>query len=217
MSTFRRKALGAVLFFLASVASAATIQFNFAGVVTDDAINGCGGVVACGAVSGSYVFDSAALDGNSAADTGLYAATSITFAIDGTPFFTAASGVINVANFGVVDQYGLLALGGSAGNGSTADLSMLLQDFTHTAFSSDALPLSPATLAALLPGSFTLDATDSSFQLLGSITAITCSRGCDPVAVVPEPAIVFLFGVGLAIMGLPLRRRIWRRCSRAKG
>lgn len=202
MSTIIRRALGAFLFFLASAASAATIQFDFAGAVTDDAINGCGGLVACGAVTGSYVFISTAPDGDPAANAGLYAATSISFSIDGTLFFLAADGVINVADFSTVDQYGLLALGGSASNGSTADLSILLQDFTHTAFSSDALPVNVAALGPLLPGGFTLNASDDSFQLLGSITTITCARGCDVLATVPEPATLFLFSVGLLILGL---------------
>ena len=204
-----RRALLPLLFSFASAAGATTIQFNFTGNVTDDAINGCGGVVACGAVTGSYVFDNAAPDGNAAVDIGLYAATSITLSIDGSLFFSAANGVINVANFSAVDQYGLLALGGIASNGSAADLSVLLQDFTGTAFSTDALPLTPSALALLLPGGFTLNASDDSFQLLGLITSISCSRDCGGVIPVSEPPLVLLFATGLVVACL--RRRPYQQ------
>jgi hypothetical protein len=43
---------------------------RFFGTVTDDAINGCRGLVACGAVSGSFSFDSGAVDGNAAGGAG---------------------------------------------------------------------------------------------------------------------------------------------------
>ncbi len=106
-----RSFLTAAIFLIASAANAELIQFSFRGQVTDDAINGCGAVVPCGAVTGSYRFDSAAADGNADGDTGLYAASAISFSIDGTEFFSAANGVINVANFTEVDQYGVLATG----------------------------------------------------------------------------------------------------------
>lgn len=209
MSVTMRRTLLIVLFSFATSAGATTIQFDFTGSVTDDAINGCGGLVACGAVTGSYVFDSVAADGNAAADTGLYAATGISLSIDGSLFFSAANGVINVANFTTIDQYGLLALGGIASNGSAADLSLLLQDFTHTAFSADALPLTPSMLALLLPGGFTLNASDDSFQLLGSITSISCHGDCGGVSVVSEPPFILLFAAGLAFVGM--RRRAHRQ------
>lgn len=204
LETIRRLLLP-MLFSFASAAGATPIQFNFTGTVTDDAINGCGGLVACGAVTGSYVFDNAAPDGNAAADAGLYAATSIAFSIDGSLFFSAANGVINVANFAAVDQYGLLALGGNASNGSAADLSMLLQDFTGTAFSGDALPLTPSILASLLPGGFTLNASDESFQLLGLITSISCNGNCGGTSTISEPPLLLLFTAGLVFACL--RRR----------
>jgi hypothetical protein len=87
------------------------IGFTFTGQVTDDAINGSGGLVNCGVVTGSYTFDSAAVDGNPASTAGLYAAISITFSIDNVLFFSSTSGVVNAANFPAVDQYGRLATG----------------------------------------------------------------------------------------------------------
>ena len=84
-------------------------MFSFTGLVTGDAINGCGVLVNCGAVTGSYTFDSAAPDLNPDPAAGIYSATGVTFSIDGALFFSGLTGVINVANFSTVDQYGLLA------------------------------------------------------------------------------------------------------------
>ena len=149
-------------------AYAVPVTFTFTGHVNSEAINGCGVVVNCGVVTGSYTFDSATPDLNPDPTTGLYAATNITFSIDGVPFFSSPTGVINVANFAGVDQYGLLATGVAA-NLSPATLSILLTDPTGTAFSSDALPQNPAALTPLLPGTFQLNAADDTFQLEGSI------------------------------------------------
>ena len=103
--------LAGLLLLCAVPAHAGPVMFTFTGLVTGDAINGCGVLVNCGAVTGSYTFDSAAPDLNPASTTGLYAATGFTFLIDGGLFFSSASGFINVANFLTVDQYGLLATG----------------------------------------------------------------------------------------------------------
>src|SRR5271165_5066372 len=157
--------------FLGLTAGAAPVTFFFTGQVNSEAINGCGALVNCGVVFGSYTFDSAAPDQNPNPNAGLYAAANITFSIDGTSFLSSPAGVINVANFPLVDQYGVLATG-TASNASTATLSILLADPTATAFNSDALPQNPAALAPLLPGTFQLNAADDTFQLLGSIGSI---------------------------------------------
>jgi hypothetical protein len=150
---------------------AAPATFFFTGHVNSEAINGCGVLVNCGVVTGTYTFDSAAPDQNPDPTEGLYVVTGITFSIDGVPFFSSATGFINVANFPAVDQYGLLATG-IAANGSPATLSILLTDPTATAFSSDALPQSPSVLVKLLPGTFQLNAADDTFQLLGTIDTV---------------------------------------------
>ena len=193
--------LAGLLPLFAIPANADLIAFTFTGQVTDDAINGCGGLVNCGAVTGSYTFDSAAPDGNPDPTAGLYAATSITFSIDGVLFFSNASGVINVANFSLVDQYGLLATG-IATNLSAADLSILLTDPTAAAFSSDALPLTASALAPLLPGTFQLNAADDTFQLLGTIDRVSGGT----TAPVPEPSSGVLLALVISI--LFARRRL---------
>lgn len=197
------RALAAATLLAATGADAALIRFSFSGRVTDEAINGCGSLVTCGAVTGSFSFDSLAADGNATGDLGLYAASTISFSIDGTEFFTAANGVINVAELAAVDQYGLLATG-TAGV-SAAELSMLLQDFSATAFSSDGLPLTTLALQTMLPGSFRLDGGND-FELLGSIDSIACTSGCG-VGQVPEPATSLLLAASLAAIGWSRRRK----------
>ena len=163
---------GVLLLFIAIPAFATPVTFFFTGRVVSDAINGCGGLVNCGVVTGTYTFDTATPDLNPDPTEGLYAVTNVTFSIDGVPFFSSAAGFINVANFPGVDQYGLLAMG-IAANGSPATLSILLTDPTGTAFSSDALPSNPTVLTPLLPGTFQLNAADDTFQLAGSIDSVS--------------------------------------------
>ena len=203
--------LGCLLALFAIPAFAGPITFKFTGQVTDDAINGCGGLVNCGAVTGSYTFDSAASDGNPDPTAGLYAAINISFSIDGVSFFASPSGSIVVANFPAVDQYGVLATG-TAANLSTANLSILLSDNPATAFSSDALPLTASALTSLLPGTFQLNAQDDSFQLLGTIDSV--SGGAGSPSSVPEPSSLVLAALGAILVArrgllrLAIRRRL---------
>src|SRR5436190_12791919 len=195
--------LAGLLLLSAVPAHGSPIMFTFTGLVTGDAINGCGGLVNCGAVTGSYNFDSAAPDLKPALTTGLYVATGITFSIDGGLFFSSASGFINVADFSTVDQYGLLATG-TAAILSTADLSILLTDPTAAAFNSDALPQNPNALALMLPGTFQLNAADDTFQLFGTINSVSTAT---PLAA-PEPSsrVLLALGISILLVGRRLRR-----------
>lgn len=206
VKTFCR-ALAATTLLAASTADAALIQFSFSGTVTEEAISGCVDpvVVACGtAFTGSFSFGSAASDGNTDTNLGLYAASAISLTINGTEFFSAANGVINVANDIPQDQYGLLATGTSGL--TVAALSILLEDLSGSAFGSDALPLSPSALAPLLPGTFALFASDDSFQLQGVVDSITCTLGCGG-GEVPEPSTSLLLVAGLGAFGCSRRRK----------
>jgi hypothetical protein len=187
--------MAGLLLLFAIPANANPVVFTYTGQVTDDAINGCGGLVNCGVVTGSYTFDSAAADFNPDLAEGLYSATNIELSIDGLLFFSSASGLINVANFSTVDQYGLLSTG-VATNGSEATLSILLADSTATAFSSDALPLNASALAPLLPGTFQLNAGDDTFQLLGTIDSVSSGT----TAPVPEPSSGMFLALGISIL-----------------
>jgi hypothetical protein len=182
------------------VASAATVTFNLTGSITDEAISGCGAIVNCGTLSVSYTFDSVAPDQNADPATGLYAVTALTISIDGIPFFSSADAVINIANFGLADQYGVLAFGPTVDFGD-ATLSVLFSDPTATAFNSDALPLEAIALTPLYPGSFQLNASDDAFQLLGTLDRLTA---------VPEPSSVVLLSLGIATM-FSTRRLLRRR------
>ena len=204
-----RKIVGRCLVAASLLASASTgavpVRFDWVGSVTDEAINGCGVVVACAAASGSFVFDSLAVDGNPAGDTGLYAATDVRVSIDGMSFFSGAGGSINVANWPSVDQYGIFAPAGLAVDGSTADLSVFFEDATHLVLTSDALPLTSGFLAAMLPGTFTLYGVDAAgadtFQLMGTIDGLSCTSGCGGVPAIPEPSTMLLMALGLIAVG----------------
>ena len=165
-------AVAGLFLLIAIPVNASSVVFTFTGHVNSEAINGCGVLVKCGMVTGSYTFDSAAPDLNPDPVAGLYAATSITFLIDGVLFFSSANAVINVANFSLVHQYGLLAAG-TVANLGTAVLSVLLADPSAKAFGSDGLIQNPSALVKLLPGTFQLNADDDTFQLLGTIDTIS--------------------------------------------
>jgi hypothetical protein len=200
MSTLRKSVLALVCCAISGWAVPVTLTLT--GQVTDDAINGCGGLVNCGAVTITYTFDSAAPDLNADPTVGLFTATAITFSIDGVPFFSSPTGVINVANFAGVDQYGLLA-SGTADNLSAATLSVLLSDTSAAAFSSDALPQNASALALLLPGTLQLNADDDSFQLLGTID----SASGGPRSSVPEPSSGAILGLGILFLSARRLRR----------
>lgn len=194
LRTLRRALISSVL--CIGVAHAAPITFQFSGTVTDDPF----GVSRFGApISGSFTFDSAALDAIAGAATGGYFSEGAPFGfaatVDGAEYIAAGPLFIGVVNAGS-DEYSVLA-----SNGSTT-LELLFEDDSGTAFASDALPTS-VSLADFGFRQFRLFGSDA--EILGNVETLTSGAGAAPV---PEPASVVLFGAGLLL--LPLRRRVFR-------
>lgn len=192
-SRFLAALLSSVCFFAIS-ARAGPFTVQLTGQATDEALFGCGAVVPCGDLLVTYSFDSTTADLNPGdPELGNYAATGITLSVNGTLLFSSASGLISIGNFGFFDQYSLVAAG-TASNGSNADLSVLLMDFSATSLNSDALPTDASALAGMLPGSFTLFANDDTFQLQGVIDDVALSE-------VPEASsFALLSSGGLALL-----------------
>jgi len=161
--------------------------------------------------SGTYTFDSAALDaaGGDPA-TGSYAASGAPFGLSLSlggltlDYAALSIGVTDgYSSFGPGDQY----LVGFAG-GPTL-LSLRFTDFSESMFSSDALPLTPPTLTGLFTELVLSDlVAGNQVDLNGTITSLTCTAGCSTA--VPEPATLVLLITGGGTLGL--RRRLRRRC-----
>ena len=187
----------------AGVAHALPLTFHFTGAVTDDPF----GSSHFGApISGSYTFDSAALDVIPGAAVGGYISLGPAFSfvatVDGTAFSSVGSVVVNTVN-AVADQYAV-----TADDGST-NLELFFEDASATAFASDALPL-PPPFAAFGFREFRLFGRGVEF--LGSVDTFTAG---DVPAAIPEPASALLIAAGL--LGLALRRRVLKRLAVAVG
>jgi len=196
----------------ASLTRAAPVQFTFTGSVTDIPVNETSLVVSPGdPIAGSYTFESTTPDGAASATEGSYTSPSgapygMSATIGANPFSTNDFLNIGIANFGPSgDFHTVLACSPDV---SCADLEMeiALHDLDSTAFTSDALPLTPPDLSLFEIRDFHLFALigGSELQIEGTIDTLTCPA-CVPTPI-PEPGTIVLLASGLLLVSLYTRR-----------
>jgi hypothetical protein len=159
----------------ACTAHAAPVTSSFTGNVTSDPF-GLGLV----SFAGSYTFESEAPDAVPATSTGSYNSSGPGFGIavdfDSGAATASVTGALNIgiANdfAGPVDQY---TVTGSTG---TVELGLFLEDFTATAFGSDALPQLPPALADFAFRQFRWFDTDTNDprEILGTVDSLVWAR-----------------------------------------
>ena len=187
----------------AETVEASPFTLNFSGTVTQSIFDPYPSTPLIGAIQFgsplySYLnFDTTAPDLAPATDTGSYTMTGFPYGMSvviGSVVFPIMHSVnISIADnySGGIDQYLVYAWEGLQGGLSDfQSMSILLQDDTGTAFSSDALPSTMPDLSQFSVSSFTLakqyTAADGNFyqyEIQGNV--------------VPEPGTVALLGVGL--------------------
>ena len=194
---------------LTGAATAAPVTYAFTGSVSDDPFG-----VGLASFSGTYTFDSAAVDLVAASHTGSYTSSGVAFGIavvfDGgavsVDLYGLPTTVLNIGvadNFaGPVDQYAVTGLAGSV------ELGLFFEDTLAIAFSSDGLPVPAPLLAAFSFRQFRWFDTDAAnpHEILGNIESLSCVAGCDSVPV-PEPGSLWLAGLALSAGALATRRR----------
>jgi len=163
-------------------AHAQPVPFAFTGSVTqinsDPADPFAGGIHLGTGFSGSFVFNSATADGLPADPvTGSYDSSGTAFRtmvdLGGRVFTVNAALHIGVANnySGAIDQYTVV---GRNADGSTV-LELLLEDPGGSAFSGDALPLTPPSLTGFTVTRFTFTAQDvdgNYVEILGNVSSL---------------------------------------------
>jgi hypothetical protein len=204
--TLRSLVLACVVAVTPGAALAFPITFAFTGTVTDDPF----GLSSFGApISGTFTFESTAVDTIPGPATGSYTSSGASFHfdanVDGTPFSIVGATTINVANnIAGVDQYGVIAIDGGL------TLELFFQDASGSGLSSDALPLLAPNTGAFAFRQFRLFSDDAEF--LGDVTSLVCSSGCT-VQQVPEPEPLSLLAIG-AVFALLRNARLRRRAKR---
>jgi hypothetical protein len=200
---FLKLGLAASMLLWASIAvtpaNAATITFNFSGIVTGvGAQLGTSTFHINDAASGSYTFNPATVDGVGGSSIGKYNGTISNLTLNiGSYNATLGAGSNSITvtnNLANLDSYTVNApVTGATVNGRTPHFfEISLVDPTHTAFNNDHLPTTPPNLASFATHTFRLVFNGGPVATVsGVLTAI------------PLPAAVILFGAGLvALVGL---------------
>ena len=199
---FLKLGLAASMLLWASIAvtpaKAASITFNFTGIVTDVGVKlGTSTFHTGDAASGSYTFNSDTKDSVKGTTIGTYNGTISNLVVHIGSYnatLGAGSNFILVENKPTVDSYTMQApFAGSTVNGRTPSFFRIeLVDPTHTAFSNDHLPTTPPNLASF---------ATHTFRLVFNGGPVATVRG--DITAIPLPAAVILFGAGLvALVGL---------------
>jgi hypothetical protein len=163
-----------------------------------------GAITANSAISGTYTFDENAPDlelgvGGSYFSSGPPFGIRVT--IGGITFASDALTVPTTNNFFGFDQFGAHSQNFAGPNGTTiANMAMVFTDYTQTALSSDALPLTPPRFDSAVFSIYgTFDGGAGQFSLQGTITSLT--------AEVPEPSGFTISALALLAFTIHLRRR----------
>jgi hypothetical protein len=179
-------------------ASAQVITFNFTGTISP--VSGgprVGPFVDGQTVSGSFTFESVAVDQDPSLVVGLYEnVTSFNISIPDAGYFATASpgsrpGFVEVLDNqdGMRDRYVVSmtapdqSLSGTPVAGATLNrLAIVLRDRTTLALSSDALPLVPPSLSAFPDGTFFLGFSGGfgSTEMGGTLTSLTLAETTVP-------------------------------------
>jgi hypothetical protein len=204
-----RLALACVLVFAGSAAQGTPFVVTFSGTITSVDPNLASQFTVGQPVSGSFAFDSAAIDQIPAnTQIGQYIATNATLQIGSESYGDANAAIIIDDGTAPGDQYELVAdslTGNPVGAFAPQFWELHLQDSSASVYSDDSLPTS-------------LDLTDfdNTFVLLrfgdGASTFADLTASVDSIAVVPEPASALLLLGALA----RLARHASRSARRAR-